>query len=137
VDLGRAIEINPKLAEAYCQRAFAHQQMGAEGGMDRAFADADRAIALDPSSPLAYIIRGNASVVRRRFDDAVADFNRAIEPNPESYVARGCRARARAGLGDTEAAEADIEAALRLSPPEDDRADLIRIREAIRGGPEG
>lgn len=132
-DLDRAIAIDPGFAQAYCRRAFARQQSGAEGCTDLAAADADRAIALEPSMPLAYIIRGNASIVRGRFGDALADSCRAIALNPKSYAARGCRARARAGLGDVDGAEADIEAALTMDPPPADRADLSAILSEIRG----
>jgi tetratricopeptide (TPR) repeat protein len=52
------------------------------GDLDRALADFNRAIALDPSSALAYFCRGSILVAKGRFDEAITDFDRAVELEP-------------------------------------------------------
>ena len=130
-DIGKALRINPKFAEAYCQRAFVHQQSQAEGSVDKAFNDASRAIELDRSLPLAFILRGNAYSDRRQFSQAVSDLTRAIELNPNSYSAYGSRSGVFASLGDTSAALNDIETAMNLNPPNTDLEQLILFRDAL------
>jgi tetratricopeptide (TPR) repeat protein len=134
-DFDRAIRISPRSAEAYCQRAFAHQQSRAEGSMEKAFADVSQAIELNRSMPLAYILRGSAYSDRGEFSAAVADFSRAIELNSRSYSGYGGRAAAYAGLGDFAKARRDVEKAMSLNPPQNDLKPLIRFRDSLPDQP--
>jgi lipoprotein NlpI len=55
LDLTRAIEISPQLAEAYCNRGFC--RMG-KWDFDGAIADCTKAIEIDPNYARAYGNRG-------------------------------------------------------------------------------
>jgi tetratricopeptide (TPR) repeat protein len=107
--------------------------------LDRAIADFNEAIRLDPNFADAYNNRGNAYRVKRNFDLAIADFDAAIRlgvPPPSSpaggqakgeagnvgasdgngaysYVNRGA---AYAGKGDLDRAIADFDDAIRRDP---------------------
>jgi tetratricopeptide (TPR) repeat protein len=84
--------------------------------MPAAFADLDRAIALDPKSAAAYRLRGESFRVINRIDRALADANEAIRLDPES--ARGYDNRANAFLSNKQydRAIADYNEAIRRDP---------------------
>jgi tetratricopeptide (TPR) repeat protein len=134
-DATKAIEIDPKFADAYCQRAFAYQQSQLDNRVDQSLADASKAIELNPTSPLSFIIRGNARLELKQYDGAVADFTKAIQLNPRSYSAYGNRARSYAARGDMEKARQDINKALSLNPPKEDELSLKAIRKDLEEQP--
>src|SRR6478752_3135348 len=68
-----------KLAWAFNNRAIAYQL---KGDLDRAFADLDQAIRLDPNDAPAYANRGMIYQARDDLDHAVADYDEAIRLNP-------------------------------------------------------
>jgi tetratricopeptide (TPR) repeat protein len=86
-----------------------------KGEYQRAIADLNRALALDPNKPMAYYYRGTAWRLQRRFRKAVEDYTRAIslKKNPAFYYHRS-QAYTRMGMVDK--AVADMEKAVRLSP---------------------
>ena len=86
-----------------------------KGEYQRAIADLNRALALDPNKPMAYYYRGMAWRLQRRFRKAVEDYTRAIrlKKNPAFYYHRS-QAYTRMGMVDK--AVADMEKAVRLSP---------------------
>ncbi len=58
---------------------------------DRAIAEYNLAIQIDPTSALAYASRGGAWLDKHEYDKAIADYDRAIQLNPKdiwSYLAR-------------------------------------------------
>jgi tetratricopeptide (TPR) repeat protein len=130
-DCSKAIEIDPSFSEAYCQRAFAYQQSQLDDRIERAFADAAKAIELKRTNSLAFIIRGNARLERNEYQHAIADFTCAIELNPTSYSAYGNRARAYCASGDLMKARNDIDKALSLNPPKTDASSLQVIRDTL------
>jgi tetratricopeptide (TPR) repeat protein len=69
-------------AVAYYRRGNAY---GKKGDLDRAIADYDKAIELDPKYVMAYNNRGIAYGKKGDFDSAIADLNKAIELDPK-YV---------------------------------------------------
>ena len=76
VNYNKAIEMDPKLANAYSDRGRAYDEKGYH---DKAVADYTMAIKLNPQYADAYFFRG---VTYTRMDEkgkAVADFNRATE----------------------------------------------------------
>jgi tetratricopeptide (TPR) repeat protein len=131
-DLGKAIELSPTFPDAYCQRAFAYQQSGLDKQGKNAFTDATRAIELDHTSSLSFIIRGNAFLTQGQFKLAIADFDIAIELNPRSWSAYGNRARAYADSGDVAMAIRDLDRAFSFNPPPADLASLKLIEEDLR-----
>src|SRR6516225_4005720 len=62
-----------------------------KGDLDRAIADYNEAIRLDPKDAKAYNNRGIASRAKADLDRAIADYNEAIrlDPNAGSYKNRG------------------------------------------------
>jgi len=84
------LELNPKNAWAYAERAVAYKQ---QAEYERALEDCNRALELDPKYGWAYICR---SMVYRDLGDyqrAIEDCNRALELDPRSasraYFQRG------------------------------------------------
>ena len=84
------------------------------GETQKALADFDRVIALNPSFPYVYNERGAAHVARHEYDLALEDFNRIIAAKPDyprPYVGRGS---ALIKLGRRAEGLADLEHACRL-----------------------
>ncbi|MCE2457233.1 MAG: tetratricopeptide repeat protein [Dehalococcoidia bacterium] len=110
VDATRAIELDPSLARAYVNRATALVDMGhseyarvavmskitsrpgtawtlpPEERVERAIADATRAVELDPNMPDAYFVRAHAQMDVGRSDMAVDDFSHVLDSDPTLYV---------------------------------------------------
>jgi len=101
------------LARAFKTRALAWRS---KREPDRAIADLNDAIRLDPLYALAYDTPGNAWYNKRDFDRALADYGEAIRLNPKyahAYFDRGNAWRAKR---DNERAIADYSEAIRLNP---------------------
>ena len=110
VDATRAIEFDPTLARAYVNRATALVDMGhseyarvavmskitSQPGtawtlppkerVERAIADATRAIELDPNMPNAYFVRAHAHMDVGRSEMAVDDFSVVLDSDPSLYI---------------------------------------------------
>src|SRR5664279_4523317 len=69
---------------AYHNRANAYAD---KGDLDRAMADNDRALALDPKRASVYYNRALAHKVRGTFDRAVEDYTHAIDLKPDDALA--------------------------------------------------
>lgn len=101
------------LAEAYRIRGH---ELSVNGEHDRAIADLDTAIRIDPSFPHAYTTRGLAYASKGDYARAIADCDRAIRMAPQmprNYRDRGIVYRIK---GDYEHAAADFNRAIRLDP---------------------
>src|SRR5436309_2081100 len=79
-DFNRAIELDPKNAAAYYNRASAKML---KKDADGAIADYTRVIELDPKNVGAYNNRGILKARNNDPDGAVADYNQAIQANPK------------------------------------------------------
>jgi len=112
-DLSRAIDLDPKLAFAFAERAHAYTN---KGDPERAVADASRAIELDPKSSSSWRARGRAYSAKGDYDRAVADYSQAIKANPTDAHAVGDRGFAYVKKGDAERAMADYMRAIELDP---------------------
>ncbi len=84
--------------------------------IDKALADCDMALKLDPKVTEALGARGLAHLRQHRFDEAVADFEAALAARPKSPLSLYGRGLARRGKGLTVAGDADIAAAVALRP---------------------
>ena len=83
---------------------------------DRAIADYNEVIHLDPIYAKAYCDRGNAWRNKGDLDRAIADYNEVIRLDPKdakAYNSRGIASRAK---GDLDSAIADYNEAIRLDP---------------------
>ena len=76
VDLTRAIDLNPYMAEAYSNRGWAYFNVNY---FESAIIDLNKAIELEPSLAIAYCNRGLVYYNKAKYDLAKADFNKTIE----------------------------------------------------------
>ncbi len=72
--LNKAIEINPRLAEAYINRGVAYQ---AKGQYDKTISDYNKAIEINPGLADAYTNRGGAYFFKREYEKAWDDVHKA------------------------------------------------------------
>jgi tetratricopeptide (TPR) repeat protein len=87
-----------------------------QGEVDRAIADYDIAITLDPNRAVAFFNRATALTEKGEIDRALLDFDRAIELDPTDADAHLGRGRAHYQKKDYAAALTDYDAALQLVP---------------------
>jgi tetratricopeptide (TPR) repeat protein len=95
-DFSHAIELDPKDAIAYSNRAHAKRLKKDAAG---ALADCTRAIELDPNFAEAYFERGTLKGRNKDADGAIADLTRAIELKPDyafAYIIAALPGRPRA-----------------------------------------
>jgi lipoprotein NlpI len=100
-----------ELAKAYYFRGVEYRD---KGDLDRALADLNQAIRLDPKFALAYNNRGLAWEDKGELDRALADYNEAIRLDPKlalPYVNQGLVSHRR---GELDRALADYDEAIRL-----------------------
>lgn len=109
----RAIDINPKLTEAYCNRGLAKSNMK---NYDEAIADYDIAIGINPKYVDAYNNRGIAKNDLGRYEEAIADCDIAISINPKCAEAYNNRGVAKRGLKNPKGAIADYNKAIDINP---------------------
>jgi tetratricopeptide (TPR) repeat protein len=110
----KELEGNSKNSHALTARGLA----AADKDPEKARADFDAAIALDPKATLAYYQRANIAYGQAEYDKALADYNAVIEQDPEfdwAYHVRGWIYYRRM---DYDKALADYETAIKLVPTE-------------------
>ncbi|OGD14734.1 MAG: hypothetical protein A2V76_02620 [Candidatus Aminicenantes bacterium RBG_16_63_14] len=119
----KAIELDPKLADAWLRRAWAYLKLGGRSSFDKALADAAKVLELSPENKAVYFARGEASRNKAYFalddgnkgeaeillDKALADYRIALAAYPSSreiavstgnvYFAKGDLDRALAEYG--------------------------------------
>jgi lipoprotein NlpI len=114
-----AIESGPwkreDLAWAFGNRAAGYLFAG---DLDHAIADAEEALRIDPTDPVALGIRGSVYIMRRDYDRAIADYDDAIRLSPRLAQAFNNRGSIHRAKGDNDRAIADFDAAIRLDPKE-------------------
>jgi tetratricopeptide (TPR) repeat protein len=79
-DYTRAIEINPKFAEAYNERGVVYDD---KDQFDLAISDYTKAIEINPKFAVAYNNRGGVYDGIGQYDQAISDYTKAIEINPK------------------------------------------------------
>ncbi len=103
----------PGRASAYNNRGNAYR---AKDDMNRAIADYDEAIGLDPKYAAAFRNRGNAYRAKGDHDRAIAEYSEAIRLDPNDALAFNNRGVAYRAKGDHGRAIADYSEAIRLDP---------------------
>ena len=85
----KAIELNPRYAEAYYNRGLAYEKKGI---YSKAISEYTQAIEINPKYIDAYDNRGFLYYIKGQYDKAIIDCNMAIEINPnyaKAYYNRG------------------------------------------------
>jgi len=113
------------------ERAIAYQQSDEPDVSRRVLADANRAIELDPSNPLSFIVRGKQHSILGDHELAITDFDAALRLNSTSYSALANRAASNFLLEKLPEARRDLQRALDLNPPAEDRAQIVALLRAI------
>jgi tetratricopeptide (TPR) repeat protein len=119
-----AVVVGVALAVAYNHRGWVYNIRGlaydSKGEHDRAIADYDEAIRLDPKNAKAYYNRGASYYDRGELDRALTDYGEATRLDPkdaDTYVNRGL---AYDRKGEHDRAIADYDEAIRLDPNDAD-----------------
>src|SRR5258706_9404489 len=99
------------LSWAYVNRAMAY---ALTGKLDKAFADAEEAISVDPGNAMAFTNRGFVYQFKNNPTYALADFNEAIRLDPQSMSAINNPGNAYLAKRDYTRAIADYEKALAI-----------------------
>src|SRR5262249_49306799 len=105
--------LDPTMAEAHVARGYAYHL---KKDYDKAIADFDKAIRLNPKEAMAYNNRGNAWVEKRAYPKAIADYTEAIRLDPEFTEFINNRGSAYRKNGDVKKALADHEKAIQVNP---------------------
>jgi TolB-like protein/DNA-binding winged helix-turn-helix (wHTH) protein/Tfp pilus assembly protein PilF len=118
-----AIELDPGFAQAYAGLAMTYSRDAIDGwtaqpwrALDRAAELADRAAAMEPSSPQVHFAAGQVELFRRRYTQAIQAAERATEAEPNYADAYALKAWILNYAGQPEAALTALEQAMRLSP---------------------
>jgi tetratricopeptide (TPR) repeat protein len=109
----KAIELNPKDAEAYNNRGKTYHGLGE---YHKAMEDYGKAIELSPKYAEAYAYRAFAYVNLEEYNKAIDDCNTAIKLNPDYAEAYAYRGFAYFNLGQAQNAMDDFNRSIKLSP---------------------
>ena len=111
-DVSKALELDPKLPEALCDRSL----LAAIGGdMDRAVVDVEAAIAAAPKLARARLQRGLLWLQKKDTEQAIAALSEAIRLDPKSADAYAARGQANLVAKAYEPAVADFSEAITLN----------------------
>ncbi len=112
-NFSQAIEINPRDADAYTNRALAKEKIG---DFDEAISDYSHAIEINPQDTDAYVNRGIAKQKSGDSDGAISDYSHAIEFDSRDDLAYYNRGTAKMDKRDFNGAVADFNQAIEISP---------------------
>lgn len=119
-DFHKLVQLDPEPWFYWFRRGVAYDERGKaylnKGDYDRAIADFNTFIQLDPNRADAYRDRGTAYGIKGDLDRAIADFDRAIELDPRLKGAHYNRALAYELKGDQAHARADFNKEEQLYP---------------------
>jgi tetratricopeptide (TPR) repeat protein len=128
-DATRALQSDPKLANAYFVRAILFVR---GNGLKEAAGELTAAIAIDPNDMRFYAQRGDAYAQLGQNEPAVSDLTRFLGANPKDIPALQGRALANYNLKKYDAALADLEAAYQVDKKNIRvRASMVRVLDAM------
>jgi tetratricopeptide (TPR) repeat protein len=139
-DCDKAIGVNPRLAAAFFARADAYRDKAqwdfdaylVDGVYeDRAIADYDEGLRLEPNNAVAFRNRGFLNTKRQRYDRAIQDFDQAIRLDPNVAAAFVGRAYALRFAGQYDRAIADYRVALTLRLDEPSRSQIAKVLKQL------
>ena len=116
-EFNRAVEINPKDANAWMKRGGIREKLE---DYHQAMEDYNNAIRLNSGHAKAYYFRGNMRQKLGEYWGAISDYNQAIRLNPNYALAYNNRGRVHANVGYVLGAIKDLEKALKLFGNEGD-----------------
>jgi len=131
-DYGKATELNPDNADAYCKRGEAYAEIGEYG---QAIADYSKAIELDSGHALAYFNRAYACGEIGEYNKAIADYSKAIELNPSDAQAYYNRGLDYHNKGEMPKAVSDLEKCIELSTDPKLTEDAQQALSEIKNSP--
>jgi tetratricopeptide (TPR) repeat protein len=117
---------------AFYNRGIAHAKLSQ---YDRAIADFDQALKLDPDSIFALNNRGAALARKGEYDRAIADFSEAIRLDAQSATSYNNRGTAYARIRQYDRALEDFEQAIRLDPNDTSALSNRRLAQQLKSGP--
>jgi len=133
-DFSQAIYLRPDTIHAYLERGSAYILVE---NYQRAIADFDRVLALNPPSSIAaptYVNRGVANMYRQEYQQAIDDYTRAIELDPTNALCYSNRGEAYQRLAQLDLAIADFELAVAMEPNlPNTRDSLTKARQEQQG----
>lgn len=106
------IDLDDSNIRAFLHRAYAFVNLSK---FDNALADYNEAIKIDHESYKAYNNRGTTYLRMKKYDKAILDYTESIRINPEYALAYSNRADAHSSMGNTVAAEQDLEIAKKIN----------------------
>lgn len=112
-DFDRAIQMQPRLADAYSNRGNVWQQ---KGELQKAWHDFNQAIKLNPRHSAAFNNRANLHQANGELAEAIIDYTRSIEMEPAKATAFANRGLTFLQLGQGREAVADFKRAIELNP---------------------
>jgi len=128
-DFDKAIEIDPKFADAYSNRGKCRTELVKED-LDKAVADYRKAMELAPKNPVCAYNLALLLDELARFKEAVEAFTKVIALDPKHKLALYGQGRVYAdGLKEPEKAEDDFSAAIKIDP---NFADALYARGVTR-----
>jgi tetratricopeptide (TPR) repeat protein len=139
-DSDKAIGLNRRLAAAFFARANAYRDKAqwdfdaylADGIYeDRAIADYDEGLRLEPNNAAALRNRGFLNAKRQRYDRAIEDFDEAIRLDPNVAASFSGRAYALRFVGQYDRAIADYRKALTLQLDEMSRSQIETVLKQL------
>jgi tetratricopeptide (TPR) repeat protein len=113
-DLSRAINLDPSDSSSYLSRALIYYLVMKDS--DRAAADFDQVIRLNPKIALAHIFRGMIYMEKNDYDHAIAAYDQAIILRPMSALFYSGRGDVYRSKGDNDRAIADYDQAIKFDP---------------------
>lgn len=108
-----AIQVNPKHAKSYAERANAY---GKNGDLDRAIADCNQALRIDPRCAEAHCYRGTGYGTKKKYKECIVDLTEAIRLDPDYCTAYVNRAFFFIERKEHDRAIQDLTEAIRLDP---------------------
>jgi adenylate cyclase len=125
----KALELDPNYARAYAGIAdcdsFLELHYQVDAGIEKIFANAEKALRLDDGLAEAHASRGLALSVSKRYDEAEKEFERAIALDPDSFEAHYFCARASFTQGKLERAAKFFERSAEIKPDDYQSAILL------------
>ncbi|MFN8555331.1 MAG: tetratricopeptide repeat protein [Candidatus Obscuribacterales bacterium] len=107
--LDQAIELDPRLTDAYISRSFSYGKLGQ---IQKALKDVQKALEIDSNNEVAYNNRGFLFLRLGQYDKAISDFSKAVALNPDDEAAWANRAEAYWRAGDADDALTDCSKAI-------------------------